>query len=146
MPKQATKTILVKAPASEVYRSWSDFERFPMFMRNIESVTKTGPDLSHWVAEGPMGTRLEWEAQTTMMEENKRIGWNSFEGDIETTGQVTFNELPTGHTEVTATFQYDHPNPVAGWFDNLDERLEEDLRNFKNYVETGVAPMAGTRR
>src|SRR5213083_84809 len=105
MPKRATKTILVKAPISEVYQAWCDFEKFPMFMRNIESVTKTGPDLSHWVAEGPMGTRLEWEAQTTTMEENKRIGWNSFDGDLETTGQVTFNELPTDHTEVTATFQ-----------------------------------------
>ena len=143
MPTQATKTVIVKAPVSECYRAWADFERFPQFMRWVESVTKSGPDMSHWCAEGPMGKKVEWDARTTRMEENKRIAWNSEPGgDIETTGQVTFNELPDGGCEVTCLMQYDSRNPVtkaaADLTTDLDGRLDEDMRHFKEYCEAGI--------
>lgn len=142
MPTQATKSVIVKASASECFRAWADVERFPQFMRWVQSVTKTGSDMSHWVAQGPMGRRIEWDARTTRMEENRRIAWNSTRGDVETTGQVTFNDLPDGDCEVTCVLQYDIANPVAkaagDLLADLQGRLNEDLRNFKSYCEAAV--------
>ena len=143
MSNQVTKTIIIEAPVDEVYGVWANFENFPHFMQNIEEVRNTGEGTSHWVMTGPLNTRLEWDAVTTRREENKRIGWNTkdLDGDVTTSGQVTFNNLPKNQTEVTVTLHYE-PNKgglagevVDALFARPEEKLEEDLRNFKEYIE-----------
>ena len=142
MAEHVTRTILVKAPVSEVYELWANFENFPHFMHNMESVTKTGDGLSHWVMKGPLGKKLEWDARTTRADQNTRIAWNSLDGgDIKTSGQVTFNQMPEGDTEIAVTLQYVPPmgkvgEVIAHLFDDPEGKLEEDLKNFKHYVES----------
>lgn len=150
MADQSTKSIIVGADVSEVYKIWANFENFPQFMKNIKSVKKTGENKSHWVMEGPLGKKIEWDAETTRMDENKRIAWNSTGGDIKTSGQVTFNSLPQNQTDVHVVLQYVPPAGVAGeWVAQLlshpDDRLEEDLRNFKTYVEKTHSRTSSTR-
>jgi uncharacterized membrane protein len=149
--KTVTKSITVDGSVGYIYSLWENFETFPTFMENIEQVTNLGDDLSHWVMEGPLGTRLEWTAETTMKEPNKRIGWNSkdMDADVKTSGQVLFNSLPQGQTEVTVTMRYE-PNKaglagdvVAALFGQPEKRLEEDLRNFKNFAEGRVDRLPG---
>jgi uncharacterized membrane protein len=141
MADQVTKSIIVKADAAEVFNIWANFENFPHFMKYIKSIQKTGDRTSHWVMEGPLGKDLEWDAETTKLETNKRIGWNSRDGgDIKTSGQVTFNQLPQGQTEITVTLQYVPPAGaigefIANLFSDPEKRLDEDLANFKSYVE-----------
>lgn len=148
MAEQVTRTIMVKAPVANVYGIWANFENFPHFMQNMESVQKTGDGLSHWVMKGPLGSKLEWDARTTRMDENARIAWNSLDGgDIKTSGQVTFNEMPEGVTEIAVTLQYVPPfgklgEAVAHIFDNPEAKLEEDLANFKRFVESSTANKA----
>ena len=48
--------------------------------------------------------RLMKVAPNARFEKGKRIAWNTVGGDVETTGQVTFNDLPQAETEVTAVF------------------------------------------
>lgn len=147
MAEQTTKSMIVGAPAAEVFATWANFENFPHFMNHIKSVTRTGERTTRWVAEGPLGRDVEWEAETTRYEPGKRIGWHSMaDSPIRTSGQVTFNELPNGQTEVTVTLQYVAPGGAAGeklahLLANPEEMLEEDLRNFKAYVE-GRVPAA----
>jgi uncharacterized membrane protein len=142
MPNQTTKSIIVGVPVTQVYAIWSNFENFPHFMENIKSVTKTGDKMSHWVMSGPLGINIEWDAETTRMENNARIAWNSRDNStITTSGQVTFTDLEGKQTEVTVTLQYDPPAGLAGdvvakLFSNPEKRLEEDLQNFKHYAET----------
>lgn len=141
MPDQVTKSIIVKADLSDVYTIWANFENFPHFMKYIKSVTRTGDRTSHWVMEGPLGKDIAWDAETTRLEENKRIGWNSRDGgDIKTSGQVTFNALPNGETEVTVVLQYVPPAGIVGKtvakiFNDPEEQLTEDLKNFKAFAE-----------
>ena len=92
--------------------------------------------------EGPLGILIAWEVETTRLEKNKRIAWSSKDkgGDIKTSGQVTFNPLPQGQTEVTITLQYSPPAGVIGQvvaevLANPEGRLVDDLRNFKAYAE-----------
>ena len=65
MPDQTTKSIIVGAPVADVFAAWADFENFPRFMENIKSVTRTGEKTTHWVAKGPMGQDVEWDAGIT---------------------------------------------------------------------------------
>lgn len=147
MSDQITKSIIVEASPEHLYGLWSNFETFPNFMSHIKLVEYTGDKTTHWEMEGPLNTRLEWEAETTVDEENKRIAWNSKddEGDVTTSGQVTFNSLPQEQTEVTVTLQYE-PNKaglagdvVDALFGNPEQKLTEDLRNFKQYAERRVS-------
>jgi uncharacterized membrane protein len=144
MTEQIVKSVTVKRPVSDTYAIWADFENFPYFMEYVKNVTKAGPKISHWEIEGPLGMIVQWDAEMTRMEENKRIAWNSKDrdGTITTSGQVTFNTLPQNETQVTVTMQYTSPGGKAGEaianiFSNPEERLTEDLRNFKRYAESG---------
>lgn len=142
MANQVTKTIIVKADAPSVYEMWADFENFPHFMEHIKSVRKLGPNASEWTMKGPLGATVKWRAQLTREEENKRLAWNTKDnsGTITTSGQVTFNSLPENQTEITVILQYSTPGggvgeKVAELLGKPEERLVEDLRNFKSFAE-----------
>jgi uncharacterized membrane protein len=147
MANQIIDSVIVEGDVAEIYKMWANFEEFPKFMKNIKSVKKTGADTSHWIMEGPMGKDLEWDARTTRMEENKRIAWNSFAGDLRTSGQVVFNSLANHETEVTLILEYVPPGGMAGEiaariFGDPEKRVAEDLRNFKKHVEGRMASVA----
>jgi uncharacterized membrane protein len=138
--QQTTRSIIVKGSPSELYHLWADVESFPRFMNNVKSVTRTGDSMTHWVVEGPFGRDVEWDAETTRMEEGKRIAWNSKDGsDVKTSGQVVFTQMPHDETQVTVTLQVAPQGAlsgaVAGFFGKPEEALEEDLRRFKAYAE-----------
>lgn len=143
MEDKFTKTIIVKADVNKVYNAWSNFENFPYFMKNIKSVEKTGVKTSHWEMKGPLGVTVEWDAETTENDPDKRIGWSTKDrkdGDLTTSGQVTFTQLPDSHTQITATVHYvtkaGLPGEVAArLFSDPEKQLEEDLVNFKQYIE-----------
>jgi uncharacterized membrane protein len=146
MTERITKSIIVQGDVGRIYNIWANFENFPHFMQNIKSVTKRGNDMSHWVMSGPLGKDIEWDAKTTRMEENKRVAWNSMDnGDITTSGQVTFNSLPQNQVEVTVTLQYQPPagklgEAIAHLFDDPEKKLKEDLQRFKTYAEGITTP------
>ena len=140
MSEKVMKSLIVKGDISEVYSLWENFENFPYFMKDIKSISKKGENRSHWIMKGPLGKDLEWEAETTDIQRNKRIAWNSISGDITTSGQVTFNQLDNDEVQVTVQMQYTPPAGEAGkiaahLLDNPGKRVEEDLKQFKKYAE-----------
>lgn len=145
MADQATRSIIVQGPVANVYAAWANFENFPRFMKNIKSVTRTGERTSRWVAEGPLGKTVEWDAETTRLEPHTRIAWHSLDTSrIKTSGQVTFNDLGNGQVEITVTLQWVVPASMGGemladLLAHPDKKLEEDLRSFKRYVEGQTA-------
>jgi uncharacterized membrane protein len=142
MTQQITKSIIVKANITHVYGLWSNVENFPRFMEHIELVEKTSPTTSRWIMAGPVGMRIDWQAELTRQELNKRLAWNSKDHDglITTSGQVTFNALSDRETEVTVVMNYAVPGGklgqiVAEWFADPDALLTADLRRFKALAE-----------
>ena len=93
-----THDIVVNAPVSEVFEFWKNFENFPRFMHNIESIQVVGPELTHWKMKGPLGVPIEWDAKTTALIENQKISWESTSGVIENHGSVVFEELDGNST------------------------------------------------
>lgn len=140
MADHVTESIIVKGNVSEIYNLWADFVNFPRFMKYIEEVKPIGPNRTHWEMKGPLNTTFEWDAETTRMEPNSRIAWQSIDGNLKTSGQVTFKQLSNRQTEITVTMHYEPPAGVAGevgaaLFANPEKRLTEDLRNFKAMAE-----------
>jgi uncharacterized membrane protein len=142
MPDKFTQSIVVMGNVADIYHIWSNFETFPRFMNDIKSVTKLDDRTSHWVMKGPLGADIEWDAETTRLDENERVAWNSKDNSaVKTSGQVTFRSLGVNETKVTVTLQYDPPagaagQAVASLFANPEKRVREDLERFKEYVET----------
>jgi uncharacterized membrane protein len=135
------KFIIVNAPVEQVFGFWKNFENFPRFMENIESIQVVGPDLTHWKTKGPLGTSVEWDAKTISVVENQKIAWQSTEGTIETHGAVTFEEVDGG-TKVTVGLEYQPPGgalgeAVARMFADPEELFEADLNRFKQVAESG---------
>lgn len=140
MQDQITQSIIVKGKVDRIYNLWSDFENLPKFMEPVKAVERTGGNVTHWKVDGPFGTTIEWDAETTRLEKNKRIAWNSLDGDIKTSGQVTFTELPQNETQVTVTVKYLPGDALAHpifeqIFGNTEELAGASLRKFKSFAE-----------
>ena len=140
MSPQARHSIRVHRPVSEVWRLWTDFERLPEFMGAISEVRVTGAGTSHWVARGPLGAPFEWDARTTACEENRRLAWESTGGDIRQTGEVRFEEVTAGETELTLSIDYQPPggllgSALAAIVGRTGEQVAHDLERFKAYAE-----------
>jgi uncharacterized membrane protein len=140
MSEHITRSVIVKANTNEAYRAWENFENFPLFMENIKSVSKLQGRNSHWVMQGPLGKDIEWNAATTLLEPNQRIAWSSTDGDLKTSGQVTFAPVGERETQVTVMLYYVPPAGLAGdivakLFGNPEKKLESDLKRFKAYIE-----------
>jgi hypothetical protein len=74
------EAVTISRPLAEVYQFWQRFEEFPRFMTHLVSVTRREGDLSHWIAKGPAGMTVEWNARIINDIENELIGWQSVEG------------------------------------------------------------------
>ncbi len=141
MAEPIARTIVVNMDVREVYALWDDFENFPQFMRNILLVRRLGDRSSHWAMRGPLGRHLEWNAITTVREPFSEIAWQSTQGDLRTSGRVTFRPLGSELTEITAVIDYEPPlGRIGRWFlrhsGQPELRLEEDLQSFKRFAES----------
>ena len=140
------EAVTINRPIAEVYRYWRNFENLPTFMQHLESVAVREAGVSHWVARGPAGTKVEWDARIINEVDNKLIGWQSLEGStISTAGSVHFDETEHG-TRVRVHLQYSPPGGKLGaavaWLFGEEPNLQvrEDLRRFKALLEAGEIP------
>ncbi len=146
MPQRVEGSIDVVAPVEKVYDYWKTLENLPQFMTNVEEVRQTGPDTTHWVVKGPLGAKLEFDARTTQNEPNEAIGWNTENGQVQTSGQVRFKELGSDRTRVEVQMNYwDAPGGKAGevasrLVANPQVMVQQDLQNFKEILEGTATP------
>jgi len=98
------------------------------------------------VAKGPAGVNVEWDARIINEIEHKLIAWQSLEGStISTAGSVNFDETEHG-TSVRVHLQYNPPGGRVGaaiarlFGEEPSQTVREDLRRFKQLMETGEIP------
>jgi uncharacterized membrane protein len=140
--------VTINRSPEELFRFWRNLENLPRFMSHLEAVRNTGGNRSHWVARGPMGVTLEWDAEIHNERPNALIAWRSLEGsEVDTAGSVHFTPAP-GHrgTELKVVLKYDPPAGKAGatlarlFGTAPEQQIQEDLRRFKQIMEAGEAP------
>ena len=141
----ATASCIVNKTPDEVYRFWRSFENLPRFMKHLESVQDLGDARSRWVARGPAGTTVEWDATIIADVPGEVITWRSLDdADVDNAGAVRFEAAPGNRgTIVKVNFQYNPPAGVLGatvaklFGEEPQQQLDDDLRRFKQVLEVG---------
>jgi uncharacterized membrane protein len=137
------QSVTINRPVVEVYRFWRNFENLPRFMDHLESVTVIDETRSHWVAKGPAGTRIEWDAVIHNELDDELIAWRSLPGsEVNNAGSVHFTPTANG-TEVRVVLSYEPPAGRMGAVvarllgEEPSKQVEDDLRRFKQVMDLG---------
>jgi uncharacterized membrane protein len=138
------KTITVAAPVERVWELWSSFEQFPRFMSHLREVRRIDDTRSRWIAVGPAGIPIEWDALVTEWIPNELIAWKSVPGSVvKTAGRVHFQPTLDGNTEIDVHMSYNPPagalgHAVASLFGADPKRaMDEDMVRLKSLLEEG---------
>ncbi len=140
------KTIDIAATPETVFDIWANYENFPHFMSHVLEVRDLGQQRSHWIVEGPMGARIEWNARLTESIRPLVLAWKTEpDATVEHAGLIRFE--PTGNgTRVSVRMSY---NPPAGALGHglavllgrdPKRQLDDDLMRMKNLIESGIVP------
>lgn len=140
-----TAAIIVNRSREELYRHWRQLSTLPQFMKHLKRIEVKDDRRSHWIARGPAGSTIEWDAEITEDRPDERISWRAVEGmAIEHEGSVRFEPGTGGRgTIVTVEMEYRPPlgtvgAAVAAWFgEEPNQTVKMDLRRFKQMMETG---------
>jgi len=135
--------VTIARPSDEVYTFFRDFQNLPRFMSHLESV-RVDNGHSHWCAKGPLGSRIEWDAEIVEDLPGKQIVWRSVpNADIASQGRVQFRPVGDQETELDVVLRYDPPvGKVGAAFAALcgvapSQQISADLRRLKQVLETG---------
>lgn len=134
------ESVEVDVNVSEAYLLFSDFERFPLFMKGVDHVVRTGDDTLLWQAT-VQGRKEEWLARITEMAPSKRISWESVSG-ARNNGSVSFEPVADTVTRVHLRIEYEPHGlveNVGSVMGVVNSRMREDLQRFKRLAEAGGA-------
>jgi uncharacterized membrane protein len=138
------KTITVHAPIETVFLFLSNYSNFPRFMSHVEEVRDLGNNRSHWVAAGPGGIPIEWNARTTKVIKNTALAWASEpDSAIEHTGKMGFEAKDHNTTRITLHMSYKPPAGLLGHtvasILGVDPKhqIDEDFVRLKSLIELG---------
>ncbi len=148
MATDIRRSATVNRDRGEVYAFWRDFRNLSRFMPDLISVEERGDGTSHWIAKGPAGKNVEWDAATIADEPNQRIAWQSApDAEVKNAGEVLFKDAPAGRgTEVTVAMSYDPPLGAVGrvvakvFGEEPDQQVRDTLRTLKQLLEAGEIP------
>ena len=139
-------SIDVEVPVRVAYDQWTQFEDFPKFMDNVESVQQTDDTHLHWVAE-IAGQRKEWDAEITQQEPDQRVAWTATTG-APNAGAVDFHRIDDQKTRVTLTMDLEPENPIEAVGTAVgvpSSAVKSDLENFKEFIEQRQSPTGAWR-
>jgi uncharacterized membrane protein len=144
------QVVTVNRSLDDLYSFWRDFQNFPHFMRHVKQIELIDDIHSRWTAKAPAGMSVQWDAEIVQDREGEWIAWRSLPGSqVEHSGSVRFSPAPGARgTEVRVQMEY---VPPAGRFGRViamlfgeepEQQIREDLRRFKQLMETGEIPLS----
>jgi uncharacterized membrane protein len=139
--ERTEKSIEIDVPVEVAFALYSDFERFPEWMKHIKEVRRTGENLTRWEADAPLGINVEWEAEITAFEANQKIAWRTVRGDVHMEGEVTFEPVGKDKTLLRISVGYSPPAGHLGAIvakflgSDPEKEIEEELKRFAKLAE-----------
>lgn len=129
-------SVVVDRPVRVVYDQWTQFEQYPDFMDNVETVRQLSDTMTHWkVRVG--GVEREYDATITEQRPDEVIEWHTVDGPDQG-GMVSFAPLDTDHTRVTLRMMFE----PEGFTENVGDMagvvsssVEHSLERFKDFIE-----------
>ena len=142
------KSIAINQRPEACYRFWRNVENFPRFMKHVDEVHALDGTRSHWTVRAPLGRHVEWTAELVSDVPSQQLGWRTLPGaEIDHAGVVRF--VPASGergTVVEIDLSYRAPLGKAGsrlaklFGEEPSQQIEDDLRRFKQLIETGEIP------
>jgi len=151
-PIEVHKSVTISGPVERVFPFFARYDTFPRFMSHIREVKPLENGRSHWVADGPAGMPVQWDAVETRREQNRLIAWRSEPGSvIANAGSLQFARAGDG-TRVDVHLSYIPPAGTLGHFAaklfgrDPKTMMDEDLVRMKALIEEGQTstPAGGT--
>ncbi|MGE0818360.1 MAG: SRPBCC family protein [Candidatus Nanopelagicales bacterium] len=129
-------TVVVDRPITTVYDQWTQFESYPRFMDNVESVTQMDDAMTHWrVNVG--GVSREYDAAILQQKPGEIVEWRSVSGP-EQGGRVTFLRVDPEHTRVTLRLAFE-PHGVTERVGDavgvVSSSVQSSLERFRDFIE-----------
>lgn len=134
---QIIETIDVDVPVRTAYDQWTQFESFPAFLDEVESITQSDDTHTHWKVKVG-GAEREFDATITEQHPDERVAWTSSDGDTKHAGVVTFHKLTDTSTRVTVQIDWEPEGFLerAGALVGAGTHaVKKDLKNFKEFIE-----------
>ena len=133
----AEKSVDVHVPIRTAYDQWTQFEEFPKFMADVESVRQLDDRHLHWKVKIG-GVEREFDAEITEQTPDDRIAWRAT-GEVDQAGVVTFHKIDDSTTRVMLQLEMD----PSGFVETVGEKTgivsmaaERDMKNFKKFIES----------
>jgi uncharacterized membrane protein len=152
---EITHAMTIAAEPDALYRIWRDLAGLPRFMPHIASVSVLDERRSRWVAQGPAGKTIEWEAELIEDQAPNLIAWRALpdQTSLWNAGQVEFQPAPGERgTEVRVTMTYQAPAGGLGRLVAAAAGQEpsllvlDSLRRLKMWQEAGEIATGAMRR
>ena len=130
------ESIDVGVPLRVAYDQWTQFSRFPTFMKKVENVEQAEDEKLNWKAQVFWSHRT-WEATIVDQRPDERIVWRSKGEKGHVDGAVTFHELGPSLTRIVVVLEY-HPQGLFEKTGNLwraqGRRARLELKHFQRHV------------
>lgn len=140
----------IGADREKLYTLWKDVSRTPNWMEYVISAEQTSEKITHWVLGNPNepnGNRIEYDTEIVEDVPGRKIAWRSINSEINEAGEVLFEPAPGDRgTIVVLQENADIPGGSLGVAAAAVSKrtprqiVIEDLRHFKQLVETGEIP------
>ena len=139
------RSVMVNAPAEQVYRVWRRLSNLPRFMSHLERVEEMDSRRSRWTVRVPAGMAVTWDAELINDVPNEVIAWKTIDTKlIDHAGSVRFERAPDGRgTIVRVSMQYAPPAGDVGHAvaralgQDPASQIDKDLAGFKRAMEAG---------
>jgi len=134
---QIIENIDVNVPVGTAYNQWTQFESFPHFLDEVESITQSDDTHTHWKVKIG-GAEREFDAVITEQHPDERVAWTSTGGDTNHAGVVTFHKLSDDTSRVTVQIDWEPEGLLekAGAAIGVGKHaVKKDLENFKEFIE-----------
>ncbi len=136
MTTRVEESVVVHVPVRTAYNQWTQFEDFPLFMKDVEQVEQLDDKRLHWKTS-MRGVTREWNAVITEQIPDARVAWESEDG-ARNAGVVTFHKLEDETTKIMLQLDFEPEGALEHYADKVgvvEERAKKDLASFRDFIE-----------
>lgn len=131
------QSIDIGVPVHVAYRQLAQFEDYPRFMQDVETVHRIDDTHLHWSAKMSYQP-LEWDSEIVERIPDKCIAWRNTGGPLQE-GKMELQPAGEGKARVTMTVECDPAQVPSERHGNPEQmvalRVEDDLARFKQFIE-----------
>ncbi|OWW22116.1 SRPBCC family protein [Noviherbaspirillum denitrificans] len=131
------QSIDIGVPVHVVYQQLMQFEDYPRFMQDVETVHQLDNTHLHWSAKMSYQP-LEWDSEIVEQIPDRCIAWRNEGGPMQS-GKVELQPVGDSQARLTMTVECDPALVPAERSGNPEQmvamRIEDDLARFKQFME-----------